>query len=214
MIFQAKVPLKCRLLACAGALVVTTSTAFTQTSAKQGFETFRMVQSRNIFDPNRQPIRPASSIRRQPPAPVTRNDYASLTGTMVTPEKSLAFFSGTRAEYNKVLPVKGAIAGATITRIEPTQVEVERDGKRIMLAVGQSLPLGAGSTPVATPPPSASPGAATPAATSSASPEAALPAEAGAAASASPAPGNTAPLTLDRDALIKRMMERRQQQTK
>jgi hypothetical protein len=211
MIFQDKFWSKCRLLACAGALVVTTSTAFTQTTAKQGFETFRMVQSRNIFDPNRQPIRPASA-RPRPTAPVTRNDYASLTGTMVTPEKSLAFFSGTRAEYNKVLPVKGAIAGATITRIEPTQVEVERDGKRIMLAVGQALPLGAESAP-ATPPPAASPAAATPA-TTTASPEPIPPADAGTGASASPAPGNTAPLTLDRDALIKRMMERRQQQTK
>lgn len=173
-----------------------------------------MVSTRNIFDPDRQPIRPASERRPQAPPP-TRNDSASLTGIMVTAEKTLAFFSGTRPDLNKVLPVQGTIAGATVTRIAPNEVEIEREGKKTVLAIGQPLPLGAGAAPAA---PAATAGAGT---TEPSSP--AL--ESGAPATITPttpaAPGSTEqaapspePPISNRDDLIKRMMERRQRETK
>ena len=173
--------------------------AMAQAPGKKGFDTYRMIQSRNIFDPSRQPIRTGSTGPRPQAPPVSRSDYASLTGTMVTPEKSLAFFSGSRSDYNKVLGVRGTIGGATITRISPSEVELERDGKKTVVGIGRPLPLG-GST--------SSPPAAAPSLSGSGSES---------TQSAPPPPisptGSPASPTTDRDELIKRMMQRRQQET-
>jgi hypothetical protein len=108
------------------------------TPVKQGFQSFKMLQTRNIFDPQRQPLsQPTPHQRTSTPRP----DTAALTGTMVTADKKLAFFSGSRADYNKVLGEKGQIAQGTITHITETDVEIERDGKRVVVSIGQSLPL-------------------------------------------------------------------------
>ena len=169
--------------------------------ARQGFDAFRMVQTRNIFDPERQPIRPASA---RPVTPVSRADYASLTGIMATPEKTLAFFSGSRPEFNKVLPVRGQVAGATVTRIAPNEVEIEIDGKKSVLTVGQSLPLG--TTGGGPPLPPTNP-------TANAVPTNAPAAPAPGEERATPATPGAPPIS-DHDELIKRMMQRRLQETK
>ncbi len=201
-------------MACACLLAMAGAKVFAQTSARPGFDAFRMVQTRNIFDPERQPIRPRQERERPSTPPPTRSsDYASLTGIMVTQEKTLAFFSGTRPDFNKVLPVKGSIAGATVTRIAPNEVEIEREGKKTVLTIGQPLPLGnavtASSPPAAgnTPAPSPNAPAPGPSPAASEAPATGQPA-------ASPATSGSAPLNFDRDELIKRMMQRRQQETK
>ena len=175
--------------------------------ARQTFESFRMIQSRNIFDPSRQPIRPASTYQSQTSAPVARTDYAALTGTLVTEDKQLAFFSGSRADFNKVLPVNSTIAGFKITRITTSEVEVDRgDGKKSVVPIGQTLPISGPSTaaPQSTQQPfEAGADAASPAnSVNSVNP-------ANPAAAASPANSSSS----SRDELIKRKMQRRQQET-
>lgn len=166
-------------------------TTTTQAAPEKGFAGFRMVQTRNIFDPDRRPISPTQTGPRLQTPPAERNDFVALTGIMVTAEKSLAFFSGSRADYNKVLGVNAEIAGAKVTKITPANIEVERDGKRTSIAVGQTVPLDPNAAPAAaptnlTPPPTAA---------------------AGASPSANAPPANASDV-------LRRMMERRQQETK
>ena len=119
----------------------------------------------------------------------------ALTGVMVNGGQALAFFSGSRPDYDKVAAVNGDIAGAKVTRIAPGGIELNRAGKKIVVAVGQTVPFD-DSAPGATPPPSDDATAA--------------PATAGAAGPASAS--NTLPGNLND--VMRRMMERRQQQLK
>jgi hypothetical protein len=164
----------------------------------QGFDAFTMSRTRNIFDPDRRPIVQASSAAptRQQSPPPTRADYVALTGTMVTEDRALAFFSGSRSEYNKVLAPDASIAGAKISKITPTGIEVERGGKKITVGVGQTVPLD-DSAPAAAP--ASAPAPAVSAATSS---------------TTETTPSAPSAVPADAGDVLKRMMERRQQELK
>jgi hypothetical protein len=171
-------------------------------AAPQGFEAFRIVRTRNIFDPLRNPFVAAPVAQRPryvPQQPRRSMDYVTLTGVMVTGTESRAFFSGSQIEYDKVLPVNGEIAGAKLTKITAGGIEVDRSGKKISVAVGQTVPFD-GSAPGVPP---------------------AAPVDSGVPAPAAAAPG--APPTGDLPQtpnappgnisdVMRRMMERRQQQ--
>lgn len=121
---------------------------------RSGYDAFRLFHTRNVFDPDRRPPRAASGDT--PPSatpPPTRTDFVALTGTMLDATRSLAFFSGSRAEYNKVLSVRDRIAGAEITRITPASIEIDRAGQKTQVSVGQTVPLDGGSAPGAAPAP-------------------------------------------------------------
>ena len=154
---------------------------------KLSYDNYRFVRTRNIFDPERKPgvvvVAPS-----QIPAP-TQADYVALTGILLTSEKSLAFFSGSRPEYNKVLAVSGTLCGATVVKITEANIEVTRGKMRFTIAVGQTLPLTANAVPG--PAPGVAPVLAT--------------------GSAASMPSTSDP---DKDALLRRMMERRQRELK
>lgn len=160
---------------------------------KQNFDACPMVAARNIFDPERQPgVASSAAAASVSAAPVSGSDCAALTGTMLTAQKTLAFFSGSRPEWGGVFAVGASIGGARITKITSAGIEVERDGKKIAVAVGQSVPLDANSAP---------------AAASALAPSASQP------PSVSPS-APTVPASSDREAIIRRMMEKRQQELK
>jgi len=161
---------------------------------KRNFDAYPMVVSRNIFDPERQPgVTPSSAeAGAASAAPVSSADSAALTGTLLSAQKTLAFFSGTRPEWGGVFAVGSSIAGARLTKITSTGVEVEREGKTIVIAVGQSVPLDAHTAPAAAP--ALAPAAPQPSSVSPSAP--------------------TAPASADREALLRRMMEKRQQELK
>jgi len=149
------------------------------------FTAFRLVRTRNIFDPDRRPMAseagPAAPHSAPPASP---SDYVALTGTLVTGDKAFAFFTGSRPEFNAVLAVSGTVANIRVTQITPAQVKVNRDGKPIVIAVGQQLPLD-GSTPVAMV----------------------------AAPDSQPSPPAATSQDSGQENLIRRMMERRQRET-
>ena len=166
----------------------------------QTYDSFRLVHTRNVFDPDRRPLRPAGAS--SPAAAVTRADYVALTGIASDGEKSLAFFSGSRVEFNTVIPVNSKVAGATLTKITPMNVEVERNGRHLVVNIGQTVPLDDKSSPAAAPtdqPATAAP--ATASAPSTASP---------AAGSAPGAPASAANI----EEIRRRMMERHAQDQK
>ena len=161
-----------------------------------GFDTFRLMRTRNMFDPGRRPARTdTASAARTVAAPQSRNSTLSLTGTMVTEGKTLAFFNGTRSDYAKVLAVGGAVADCKITAIHPTQVEIERGGKASVLAVGQQLVIE--GAPSDAPPPEPAPATAAEPAPGAAPGDPAAPA---------PAVSN------DKSEVLRRMMERREKE--
>ena len=175
--------------------------AGTQAAEKTpGFEAFRVLRTKNMFDPNRRPARIEAAPRPSAPALENRSSSLSLTGTMVTDGKTLAFFTGTRADYSKVVSVGDTIADGKITAIRPTEVELERGGKPTVLAVGKQLQIDGAPSDV-------------PAAEAAAAPPpGAAPAEPSAPA---PAPGGptTPPATSnDKSDVLRRMMERREKE--
>jgi hypothetical protein len=115
---------------------------------------------------------------------------------MMTNGKSLAFFGGSRGD-GKVLAAGEKISDFTVKSIAPQQVELEKDGKTTILAVGRQLAYegsggGGGDEPAVqeeAPAPAPAPGPNGPAGGVSA-----------------PAPSN------DKSETLRRMMERRQQQ--
>ena len=111
----------------------------------QSFDSFKMVRTRNIFDPDRRPP-PSQNGGGAAVAQMVQSDYIALTGTLVSEDKALAFFSGSRSDFDQVLPVKEKIAGATITKISPGSVTIERAGKAVTVAVGWTVPLNGGAS--------------------------------------------------------------------
>lgn len=162
----------------------------------KGFDAFRLVRTRNVFDPDRRATRVEAPPTRSGPAPVRMNSI-SVTGTMVADGKALVFFSGSLPEYSKVIPVGGMIADFKVTGITSAQVELDRAGKQIVVGVGKQVPL-EGSTAAIAPPGSPAPDA--PA--GAPSPEAAAPAEAKPASPSADEPNE----------VLRRMMERRQKE--
>jgi len=175
-----------------GAAILVVSAPAQTPGRKLSYETFRMVRSRNVFDPERQPGAVAAPVVAA--APVTRSDYAALTGTLLTSEKTLAFFSGSRVEFNKVLGVGGDIAGATVVSISQSGIEVTRGAKRIAVAVGQTVPLDANSVPGLAPGGEPAP----------------MPLLSGSATVG--APSTSTPPSTEQDSVLRRMMERRQRE--
>lgn len=98
------------------------------------FDTFRVINDRNIFNPNRSGRRERGSEERAP-----RNDVISLIGTMESDKGLRAFFEGSERSFRRAL-----IAGASVDKFKVTQVtahvvELERDGKTFSMRVGQQL---------------------------------------------------------------------------
>lgn len=176
----------------------------------KGYDNFKLVRTRNIFDPNRQPPRgapPPQTTRVQPAAPPAPKQLV-LYGTMVTANKTVAFFGGTLSEYRKVVPAGETIAGFKIASIQQSQVELERDGKRVVLPLGQMI-----APDAASPSPTTAPDEAPPAGMASRerSPGPAAP---GSAPAAPGAPATSAPgAPAERNEILRRMMERRQRET-
>ena len=191
----------CILLSAFG-LSAPAPTPATSNDGRQTYESFRLVHTRNVFDPDRRPVRPANVSG---PTAATRTDYVALTGIALDGEKSLAFFSGSRAEFNMVIPAGSKVAGATVAKINPMDIEVDRKGRHLVIAVGQTVPLDDKSAPAAAP---ADQPAAAPAilAVAGNSPSTAVP-NAGSAPGASPSTANL-------DEIRRRMMERHNQDQK
>lgn len=161
-----------------------------------GFEAFRTVRTRNIFDPNRRPVRvetPAPAPRPQVSyTPRSRSNSLTLTGTVITNERSLAFFGGSRSEFNKVLTVGDTVAGMKVAAITPAGVTLENGATPTELAVGRYLNLDGGPASGSAPEPVETNDPASP------NPET--------APAATPAP------TGDKNDVLRRMMERREKE--
>jgi hypothetical protein len=156
---------------------------------KPSYDSFKLIKSRNIFDPNRRAVR-WEEPRESRPEQRSRPNWLMLTGTMVTDGKTLAFFNSSRSDYRKVVAVGESVADYKVTAITPLQVEWERGGKRSVLAVGRQVQIDGTTTEPEEP---AQPDETAPPANG----------EKAAPAASEPAPSG------DKNEVLRRMMERR-----
>ncbi|MHA3774412.1 hypothetical protein ACXR0O_23035 [Verrucomicrobiota bacterium sgz303538] len=186
------------------AMFITTAAVNAQAPQGKGYDGFKGIRTRNIFDPDRRGPRIESAPQQS--APRSRRDYLALTGTMVTSGKTLAFFTGSRSDYNRVIAVKDKIADYTVTSIDSAQVNLEYDGKPLSMEVGKQLSLDGSGTVSAIS--SNSTEAESAPSSSSSLPSTSTPGAAPSSPTSAPAgvPG-------DKSEILRRMMERRQQET-
>lgn len=118
----------------------------------EGFEAFKNVRAKNIFDPTRRGPRIDSPVA-PPPSSGSRGRTLALTGTMVADGKALAFFGGSAAEGSRVISVGNSVANYKVTAIAATQVSLEHEGKVVTLDVGRQISFDNGSSGPAAPGP-------------------------------------------------------------
>jgi hypothetical protein len=101
--------------------------------ARLDYSAFKLIVDRNIFDPNRFPLRQGARPR---PKSV---DSLTLVGTMTYKKGTFAFFNGTSADYTKELKLNDVIAGYKITNIAHNGVQLAAGTNAVDLRVGMQL---------------------------------------------------------------------------
>lgn len=124
------------------ALLLLLMPAFARAADKpKGFEAFQLIRSRNIFDPNRKPPKKESDLARPVAPSRPKSVHLDLTGTMVTDSRALAFFTGSRSEFNKIVSVGEKVGDFTVAAIAADHVNLDQIGKPVSITVGKRLQL-------------------------------------------------------------------------
>jgi len=102
-----------------------------------GYDAFRIVAQRNIFDPNR---RARSTTNETPPERPKRTEAFTLLGSIAYEKGDFAFFEGTSSEYRKSVKAGDSIGGLKIAEIAPNHVTFEAgEGKTLRLPIGSQM---------------------------------------------------------------------------
>jgi hypothetical protein len=178
--------------------------------SQDGFKSFHYVKVRNIFDPNRRrdPAEPGStdaSANASRSSESRGAPYLALVGVLTRPEKQLGFFTGSSGDYQKIVGAGQTIGAYKVKNVTMAGVEMERDGKAFTLPVGSQIRFdaaGVGTIQAAVPeaPPSV------PIGTSS------TPGDASSTTSSSSSSSSNTGAPASASDVLKRMMERRQQE--
>ena len=165
----------------------------------------RFITDRNIFDPNRQPHH--TTDHRTVPRPSTHSASApafSLVGTMSYEKGIFAFFNGNNDDLKKALLVSGKIADYTVTEIAYGRVTLEttNQSRKLEMKVGDVMREENGAWQLA------GPGEVSPGTGSSESGSSSR----GAAAENSGSGSGTPPSAAEANDILKRLMEKREQE--
>lgn len=99
---------------------------------------FKIIEERNIFNPNRASRSGRATKAVEKPKPVKTESF-TLAGTMSYAKGDVAFFDSASSEYRKALKLKDKIAGYIVTAISNQKVTLELEGKPVDLAVGGQM---------------------------------------------------------------------------
>ncbi|HEY5912525.1 MAG TPA: hypothetical protein VJA21_18130 [Verrucomicrobiae bacterium] len=99
-----------------------------------GYSDFRIITERNIFNPRRYARNSPRAAR-----PAARSDAFTLVGTMAYEKGPFAFFEGSNSEYRKVAKIADEIAGFKITNIQYNSVRLSGTSNEVQLAVGMQM---------------------------------------------------------------------------
>ena len=109
----------------------------TNAPAKTDYAVFKPIPERNIFNPGRSAHRDRTNQAETVSTPPT--DAFALVGTMTYEKGTFAFFSGPKADYQKVLQRNGEIAGFKITAITHDAVTLASSNSTVEIRVGAQL---------------------------------------------------------------------------
>jgi hypothetical protein len=108
----------------------------TAARARPGYETFRLINERNIFNASR------SGRNTDPPREArrpTRVDAFGLVGTMSYAQGTFAFFDGSGSEYRKAVQAGGKLADFEVLEILPNAVKLQGGTNAVELRMGMQL---------------------------------------------------------------------------
>jgi hypothetical protein len=94
---------------------------------------FKLIQERNIFDPDR---RKAREPRRERPPEPPREESFTLLGTMTYGQRILAFFEGTERDWTGSFELGKDVGGHILREVAFDKVVLELEGETIALEVG------------------------------------------------------------------------------
>ena len=94
---------------------------------------FKLIQERNIFDPDR---RKAREPRRERPPEPPREESFTLLGTMTYGQRILAFFEGTERDWTGSFELGKDVGGHILREVAFDKVMLELEGETIALEVG------------------------------------------------------------------------------
>jgi hypothetical protein len=92
------------------------------------FQSFHLIQQRNIFNPNRR------RDSRGDKAPTPQPDWFTLKGIMSYEDQNVAFFDGSNSSYRKAARIGDDIAGYKVA-------EITNSGVKLAAASNQTLDL-------------------------------------------------------------------------
>lgn len=107
-----------------------------QTNSPSGldYNSFDIISSRNIFNPNR------SGRRIRDVTPRTRIDSFTLVGTMAYEKGEFAFFDGTSSDFRKAYKPADTIAGYRIGKVDHNGITLLAAGDKVIhLAIGMEM---------------------------------------------------------------------------
>ena len=94
---------------------------------------FKLIQERNIFDPDRRRPR---EMRREMPVEPPREESFTLLGTMSYGDRTLAFFGATQRDWSGAVGLGKEVAGHTLKEVEFDHILLELEGETVSLQVG------------------------------------------------------------------------------
>ncbi len=113
---------------------------YTQVQANEyDFNKYKIILERNIFDSTRG-IDNNISIEQLIPTPTPEPDYIDVTGTIIQKNKAIAFFEGSKTNFNKAISTGNFIANAKLIKINNTQITLEFNNKQhIIIPIGDRI---------------------------------------------------------------------------
>ena len=108
-------------------------------AADDGIDAFRLINERNIFDPNRR-----RRVERVPPPVVaTRREPKvesfALTGTITYARGTFAFFDGSSDGFRKAVKAGDEFSGFSVISVGDTEVVLGNHDESIHMKVGEQL---------------------------------------------------------------------------
>ena len=113
-----------------------TTTSADSATPRMSLSSFQIIETRNIFDPNRRPPRPI----RENTGPRDVIEYFGLDGAMTYENQAYAFFDGSGQVRNRAFKPADKINGYTIAAITNNTVKLDGGSNQVInLTVGMQL---------------------------------------------------------------------------
>lgn len=99
------------------------------------FETYKIILDRNIFDSTRSPLPSPRNRQREE----IRPDRIRLTGVFISRKEAVAFFEGSRSQFNSALRPNERIGGLRLLEIRTNHVKLAKNNQILELPINAQM---------------------------------------------------------------------------